>query len=103
MPARTQVYRITTADVGLTSDQQSRTTKYLISMAIRTICFVGAVMAQGWLRWALVAGAIILPYLAVVVANGGREPRKDSDLSTAVYVKPQQQYALPSRSPDRTE
>ena len=103
MATRTQVYRITTADVGLTSDQQSRTTKYLVSMAIRTMCLIGAVVATGWVRWVMVAGAIILPYFAVVIANGGREPRKDSDLSTSVYVQPQDQRALPSRAPDRAD
>jgi hypothetical protein len=71
-------------------------------MAIRTFCFLGAVVADGWLRWALAAGAIVLPYLAVVVANGGREPTKDSDLHTSVYVQPQEQRALPSRSVDST-
>lgn len=103
MAARTQVYRITTAQVGLTSDQASRTRRYLISMAIRTVCFVGAVVSDGWLRWALVVGAVTLPYLAVVVANGGREPNKDSDLRTSFYVEPQHQRALPSRSVDHTD
>ncbi len=98
MAARTEVYRITTAHQGLTADQQVRTRRYLVSMALRTICFLGAVIADGWLRWALVAGAVVLPYLAVVVANGGREPTKDSDLHTSVYVQPQEQLALPSRS-----
>ncbi len=41
-------------------------------MAIRTACFIGAIIADGWLRWALVAGAVFLPYVAVVMANAGR-------------------------------
>lgn len=103
MAARTQVYRITTAHQGLTTDQQGRTRRYLFSMALRTACFLGAVIADGWLRWALVAGAVVLPYLAVVVANGGREPSKDTELHTSIYVQPQRQAALPSRSVDRTD
>jgi bacteriorhodopsin len=103
MAARTQVYRITTAQVGLTADQDSRTKRYLISMTIRTLCFIGAVVTDGWLRWTLVAGAIALPYLAVVVANGGREPNKDSELSTSLYVQPQYQPELPSRSVDHSQ
>jgi hypothetical protein len=45
-------------------------------MLLRTLCFVGAVAADGVLRWVLVAGAIFLPYIAVVLANAGvqREP-----------------------------
>lgn len=50
-----------------------RMKKYLISMSIRTICFIGAVIAPSPLRWFLIAGAIILPYIAVVVANAGQE------------------------------
>jgi hypothetical protein len=43
--------------------------RYLLSMGIRTACFVGAIVAQGWLRWTLVAAALVLPYIAVVLAN----------------------------------
>lgn len=45
-------------------------------MAIRTSCFIGAVaVGPGWLRWVLVAGACLLPYVAVVFAN--TEGRRD--------------------------
>jgi len=71
-----QVFSITGAASSLTDDQSGRTRRYLWSMGLRTACFIGAVVATGWLRWALVAGAVVLPYVAVVVANGGREGRK---------------------------
>ncbi len=38
-------------------------------MGIRTSCFVLAFVASGPLRWALLTGAVFLPYVAVVVAN----------------------------------
>ena len=39
-------------------------------MSLRTLCFVGAVLVgRGWLRWVLIAGALVLPYIAVVMAN----------------------------------
>ena len=63
---------ITGAKVPLSEDQKQRTRRYLLSMAIRTVCFIGAILASGWLRWALVAGAVLLPYFAVVMANAGR-------------------------------
>lgn len=63
---------ITGASVPLSEDQRQRTRRYLVSMAIRTVCFVGAIFASGWLRWALVAGAVVLPYVAVIMANAGR-------------------------------
>ncbi len=77
------VYRITDAGVSLSADQAARTRRYLVSMGIRTVCFLGAVLASGWLRWALVAAAVTLPYVAVVVANAGRE-RSDPGLESIV-------------------
>lgn len=50
-------------------------------MAIRTLCFIGAVaVGAGLLRWTLIGGAVFLPYLAVVLANAMPPPRKDVDL-----------------------
>ena len=71
--AREPVYQITGARRGVREDVDTRTRRYLISMGIRTVCFVLAVVFDGWLRWVFIAGAIDLPYLYVVFANGGRE------------------------------
>jgi hypothetical protein len=51
--------------------------RYLLSMGIRTVSFVLAVVALTVLHWtvigwALVAAAVVLPYIAVVVANATR-------------------------------
>jgi hypothetical protein len=43
--------------------------KYTAAMSIRVICIILAVMVQGWLMWVFFAGAIFLPYFAVVIAN----------------------------------
>lgn len=64
---------ITTARLPLREDVGRRTHRYLVSMAIRTVCVVAAALADGPLRWAFLAGAILLPYVAVVLANAGRE------------------------------
>lgn len=62
--------RITTARSGREADLARRQRRYLISMGIRVACFVGAIVAgPGWLRWVLVTGAVLLPYIAVVIAN----------------------------------
>ena len=73
MSANDQVHSITGARPALRDDQAPRTRKYLISMAIRTACVLGAIVVPGWPRWILLAGAVVLPYLAVVIANAGRE------------------------------
>lgn len=66
---------ITTARSGRSADIHRREVKYLISMAIRTVCFILAVVLSGWLRWVMVGGAFFLPYFAVIIANAadGRE------------------------------
>lgn len=43
--------------------------KYTAAMSIRVVCIILAVMVQGWLMWVFFAGAIFLPYFAVVIAN----------------------------------
>ena len=47
-----------------------RVRRYVITMAFRTVCFLVAVIfAHGWLQWTLFAGAVFLPYVAVLFAN----------------------------------
>lgn len=72
--AKAPVYRITGAARGLTEDINYRQRRYILSMAIRTICFAIAVFVHGPLRFVMLVAAIALPYFAVVFANGGREP-----------------------------
>lgn len=67
------VHTITGVRRSLTEDIRSRQTRYLVSMAVRTICFVLAIVTTGWLRAIFFAAAIVLPYVAVVVANAGRD------------------------------
>ncbi len=66
---RVEPVSITSARAGHTAEMQGRQRRYLLSMLARTICFVLAVVASGWLRWVFVAGAVFLPYIAVVFAN----------------------------------
>ena len=62
--------RITTASSSKAADIAARQKRYLLSMSLRSACFIGAVVAgPGLLCWFLIAGAIVLPYIAVVLAN----------------------------------
>lgn len=76
--AERPAYRITTARKSVADDQAARVRGYVISMTIRILCFLLAVVTTGVLRWIFVAGALIIPYIAVVYANGGREPSEDA-------------------------
>jgi hypothetical protein len=62
--------RITTAGTSRGEEIAGRQRRYVLSMGIRTVCFVAAiVVGPGWVRWVLVAAAVLLPYVAVVMAN----------------------------------
>jgi hypothetical protein len=87
-------YRITTARKSVAEDQAIRVRGYVISMSIRIVCFILAFVAGGWLRWVFVAGALIIPYVAVVFANGGREPAPETPETLR-----QAGHELPSRQP----
>src|SRR5919107_2960331 len=67
------VVRIPTADANRADDIRARQKRYLLSMSLRTLCFVGAIVASlrgvDWLWPILIGGAIVLPYIAVVMAN----------------------------------
>jgi hypothetical protein len=69
---------VTQARRSLSDDISFRQRRYLLMMGIRTVCFVIAVVLFvnhfGWLTVIPAVGAIVIPYFAVVFANGGREP-----------------------------
>ena len=75
---RTSAHLVTEAQRSRSEDISYRERRYLIMMAIRVVCFVIAVIVfakgGGWLTAIPAVGAIVIPYFAVVFANGGREP-----------------------------
>ncbi len=67
--------RITTATRSQSEDVAGRQRRYLISMTIRTACFLLAVVSMGhWFMWIFLAASFFLPTIAVVLANAGASP-----------------------------
>lgn len=69
-----EVESITRARIGLAEDVRGRQRRYVTAMSIRTACVV--LMAATWGRWPVLAlgalaGALVIPYVAVVVAEAG--------------------------------
>ena len=68
-----EAVRITSAASSRNVDIASRQKRYLLSMGLRTVCFVGAIVASlagiHWLWPILIVAALVLPYVAVVMAN----------------------------------
>ncbi|MEU6086274.1 DUF3099 domain-containing protein [Streptomyces sp. NPDC047085] len=92
-----QVFRITGARAGLAEDVRGRQRRYVISMTIRTISVILAASLWNVERYvaivALVLGGL-LPYVAVVIANAGRE-RPPSLPSTFVMTPTRPMIAPP--------
>lgn len=92
-----QVFRITGARTGLAEDVRGRQRRYIISMTVRTISVILAATLWNVERHvaivALVLGAL-LPYVAVVIANAGRE-NAPSLPSTFVSVPMRPMIATP--------
>ena len=89
---------ITTARTGASVDTSQRVRRYAVTMAFRTACFLLAVtVAHGWLQWALLAGAVFLPYLGVLLANqadetGLRQPVRAADDAPQLTTGPEPEY-----------
>jgi hypothetical protein len=98
-----EVYTITQTNRALSNEQVGRTKKYLISMGIRTGCVLAAIVVPGWPKWLFIAGAVILPYLAVVMANAGRENDEPGSMGvTAVSLPSQAQAQAQTRAGHQT-
>ena len=98
---RERAHLVTEAQPGLTADVAARQRRYLIMMGIRVLCFgltiVLFVSGAGWLAGIPAAGAILIPYFAVVLANGGREPA-DTKRFQAYEPRLPERYTPPEAS-----
>jgi hypothetical protein len=96
--------RITTASAGRDEDIAARQKRYLLAMGFRTLCFVAAIfVTETWLRVVLIVGALVLPYVAVVMANAGSS-RSDGfallDGESAARQLPPGDETAPTRGQD---
>ncbi len=60
---------ITTLPRSPEDDRRARMIKYSVTMGIRLVCVVLCIFVRGWWLLLCAAGAVILPYIAVVLAN----------------------------------
>jgi uncharacterized membrane protein YdbT with pleckstrin-like domain len=76
-------------------DANARMRKYFIMMSVRVVCFILMVVITpyGWHTWILAVGAVVLPYLAVIVANVA------SDTVTTTAVAPERQLTAGTDAP----
>ncbi|MDR6556507.1 putative tellurium resistance membrane protein TerC [Arthrobacter pascens] len=84
-----EVHSITDAAAAHSEDMRERMIKYALAMGIRMVCLILIFVVDGWFKLVAVAGAVFLPWIAVVIANGSdkAEIHSDSLLDYAPYAE----------------
>jgi Protein of unknown function (DUF3099) len=90
---------ITDARTPASAELSSRVRRYTITMAFRTACFIAMVFVDGPLRWVLFACALVLPYIAVILANQANQRSIRKQASFTVPADRPQLTAGPSAPP----
>lgn len=62
------------------AERRTRMIKYSVAMGIRMLCIVAMVFVDGWWLLVCAAGAIFLPYFAVIIANVKQQSSNDQVL-----------------------
>ncbi|MET3720444.1 MULTISPECIES: DUF3099 domain-containing protein [unclassified Arthrobacter] len=75
----TGVHSITDAGTAHSEDMHRRMMKYALAMGIRMVCLILIFVVDGWFKLVMVAGAVFLPWIAVVIANGSDKAEVHSD------------------------
>jgi len=74
-----EVVSITDAGAAHSDEIRSRMIKYAVAMGIRMVCLGLLFVLDGWFKLIAVAGAVFLPWFAVIIANGGDKAETPSD------------------------
>lgn len=75
----TEVHSITDAAAAHSDEMRQRMIKYAVAMGIRMVCLVLIFAVDGWYRLIPIIGAVFLPWVAVVIANGTDKAEIHSD------------------------
>jgi hypothetical protein len=75
----TEVHSITDAAAAHSDEMRERMIKYAVAMGIRMVCLVLIFVVDGWFKLIPVLGAVFLPWVAVVIANGSDKAEVHSD------------------------
>ncbi|WP_090821372.1 DUF3099 domain-containing protein [Arthrobacter sp. yr096] len=80
-----EVHSITDAAAAHSEDMRDRMIKYAVAMGIRMVCIILIFVVDGWFKIIAIAGAVFLPWIAVVIANGN-DKAEDHSESLLDYV-----------------
>ena len=91
--ARNDVQSATALPDSPLEDRRKRMRRYSIAMSIRMACLILVFMVPDWWKLVFGIGAILLPYVAVVLANVGA-----CGATNAIAPGPVPQLAIERRS-----
>lgn len=74
-----EVHSITDAAAAHSEEMRQRMIKYAVAMGIRMVCLILIFVVDGWFKILPVIGAVFLPWIAVIIANGGDTAEVHSD------------------------
>lgn len=74
-----EVHSITDAATAHSQEMRVRMIKYAVAMSIRMVCLILVFVVDGWFKVLPVLGAVFLPWVAVVIANGDDQAEAPSD------------------------
>lgn len=85
-------YSVTNAGTNPVADRQHRQRVYYLAMFLRFSCVLSLFWVRGWWMIIAIAGAVILPWLAVMIANAVAHTN-----DTAGTVEPKPEIASPAQ------
>lgn len=88
------VQSITNAAQAHSEEMRGRMIKYATAMGIRMVCIVAIFFVDGWFKLIPIIGAVLLPWVAVVIANGGADITK-RDQVTLLDEAPHEALSAP--------
>jgi hypothetical protein len=97
----TEVHSITDAATAHSEEMRQRMIKYAVAMGIRMVCLILIFVVDGWFKVLPVIGAVFLPWVAVVIANGSDKAEIHSD--SLLDYAPMDELAAPPPAPAPAE
>lgn len=92
---RPEIHNISDAREAHSDEMRQRMIKYSLSMGIRMVCLILVFVVEGWLQWVMIAGAVFLPYFAVIIANGGSDTSNLTHSDSLLERAPAPELELP--------
>ena len=81
---------VTTLPVSPAEDRRKRMIQYTVAMSIRMVCVLLFFFVHGWWLLVVAIGAVVLPYVGVVLANNSlRSPGSRVEVPGGVVAIPE--------------